>query len=100
MRFPEPDRPCEMCERMFPARSLTRHHCLPRSEGGEAEHIAMICRDCHGMAHATFSNETLAALFPTVEKLREAPEIERFLKYIRKQPPSRRNRSARKSRRI
>ena len=45
------------------------------------------------MVHATFTNATLAALYPTVELLRDAPELEGFLRWVRKQPPTRSLRS-------
>jgi hypothetical protein len=42
------------------------------------------------MVHATFTNATLALLYPTLARLCEAPELEGFLRWVRKQPPSRR----------
>jgi hypothetical protein len=82
--------PCSFCHRPFSERELTRHHCKPRSRGGTSDDIALICRQCHGMIHATHTNETLAALYPTIRKLHEAPELASFLKWVRKQPSSRR----------
>jgi hypothetical protein len=82
--------PCALCGRAFTERELTRHHCKPRSRGGTSDGIALICRQCHGMVHATYTNETLGALYPTIRKLREAPELASFLKWVRKQPSSRR----------
>jgi 5-methylcytosine-specific restriction enzyme A len=45
------------------------------------------------MVHATYTNATLAALYPTIDQLRHAPELAAFLKWVRKQPPSRRKRN-------
>lgn len=84
--------PCGLCERSFPRERLTRHHCLPRSRGGGPEDVALLCRQCHGMVHATYTNRTLAILYPTLAKLREAPELEAFLRWVRKQPACRRTR--------
>ena len=81
---------CGLCQRPFLERELTRHHCKPRSHGGSHHHIALLCRQCHGMVHATYTNQTLAAMYPTIRKLREAPELESYLKWVRKQPSSRR----------
>jgi 5-methylcytosine-specific restriction protein A len=86
--------PCALCGRPFDAVRLTRHHCLPRQKGGDQNDVALICSQCHGMVHATFTNATLAALYPTIHKLREAPELEAFLKWVGKQPPTRRKRNA------
>jgi 5-methylcytosine-specific restriction enzyme A len=82
--------PCALCDRPFLERELTRHHCKPRSRGGTTDHVALICRQCHGMVHATYTNETLAAVYSTIRKLREAPELASFLKWVRKQPSTRR----------
>ena len=90
--------PCALCGRSCEQRQLTRHHCLPRQKGGGSEDVELLCRQCHGMVHATFTNATLAALYPTVEALRQAPELGPFLRWVRKQPPGRhkRNRSRRR----
>ena len=79
---------------------LTKHHCLPRAKGGGKEDVELLCKQCHGMVHATYTNATLAALYPTVEQLRRAPELEKYLNWVRKQPPSRRKRNATRRRRI
>jgi hypothetical protein len=93
-------RPCELCRREFARRDLTKHHCLPREEGGTCEHIALICRQCHGMVHATYTNETLAALYPTIGELSEAPELEGYLKWVRKQPATRRKKNIPRRRKL
>ena len=51
--------PCGLCGREFARRDLTKHHCLPREEGGTPDHVALICRQGHGMIHATYTNATL-----------------------------------------
>ncbi len=92
--------PCALCGRAFERRHLTRHHRLPREKGGTQEDVAFICSQCHGMIHATYTNETLAALYPTVAQLRKAKELAPFLRWVRKQPPSRRTRNAPRRRKI
>ena len=88
--LPPTDKPCGLCGRSFPLRNLTRHHCLPKSEGGDADDIELVCGQCHTMVHATFTNQTLATLCPTIQKLRAAPELAGFVKWVRKQPATRR----------
>jgi 5-methylcytosine-specific restriction enzyme A len=97
--MPEPT-PCGLCERPFGPRELTRHHCRPKSRGGTQDDVELICSQCHGMVHATFTNETLAAVYPTLPRLREAPELESYLKWVRKQSPTRRKRNRTRRRRI
>jgi hypothetical protein len=73
---------------LFALPQLTRHHCLPRQKGGSSKDVELICSQCHGMVHATYTNATLAALYPTLDQLRRAPELANFLRWVRKQPPS------------
>ena len=87
------DQSCGLCARVFDKRELTKHHCLPREKGGGTEDIALICSQCHGMVHATYSNETLERLYPTIEMLRDAPELAKYLKWVAKQPPTRRKKN-------
>jgi 5-methylcytosine-specific restriction endonuclease McrA len=92
--------PCSLCGRPFPRADLTRHHCLPREKGGTSEDVELLCPQCHGMVHATYTNRTLAVLYPTIAELRRAPELEKFLRWVRKQPPSRRKRNHPRRRRF
>lgn len=94
----KPHIPCALCGRAFEPKQLTKHHCRPRQKGGCKEDVALICSQCHGMIHATYTNATLATIYPTIEQLRAAPELAGFVKWVRKQPPSRRkhNRSRRR----
>jgi site-specific DNA recombinase len=55
---------------------------------------------CHGMVHATYTNRTLEAMYPTIEQLRKAPELAGFLRWVRKQPPTRRTRNKPRRRKI
>jgi 5-methylcytosine-specific restriction protein A len=91
-REPEPVA-CSLCDRPFVRSQLTRHHCKPRQKGGGVEDIALLCPQCHGMVHATFTNATLARLYATIDELRQAPELAKFLGWVKKQPPSRRKRN-------
>jgi 5-methylcytosine-specific restriction protein A len=92
--------PCSLCGRPFDRRQLTKHHCLPRQKGGTQEHVDLLCRQCHGMVHATYTNATLANLYPSIVQLRAAPELAGFLRWVRKQPPSRRTRNEPRRRKI
>ena len=91
---------CGLCGRQFARRQLTKHHCLPREKGGTTEHVELVCGQCHSMVHATYTNETLAKLYPTLRELRGAPELAAFLRWVRKQPPSRRTRNAPRRRKL
>jgi hypothetical protein len=92
--------PCSLCGRPFERRRLTKHHCRPKQKGGGPEDVALLCPQCHGMVHATFTNATLARLYATIEGLRKAPELQPFLRWVRKQPPSRRKRNRARKRKL
>ena len=80
---------CPLCERDMPRWQITLHHLTPREEGGKAEDRTPMCRPCHKQLHALFSNKHLAREYKTIESLRESPELQPFLKWIRKQKPGR-----------
>jgi hypothetical protein len=80
---------CELCEREVPPALITLHHLTPKQKGGKADARTPICRPCHKQLHAMFSNTDLARIYPTVAALREAPPLQPFLKWIRKQKADR-----------
>jgi 5-methylcytosine-specific restriction enzyme A len=95
-----PDMPCQLCGRSFPRAGLTRHHCLPMAKGGTQEDVELICGQCHSMVHATFTNATLAVLYPTIGELRKAAELSAYIRWVRKQPASRRTRTKSRKRKV
>lgn len=92
--------PCALCGRPCERRQLTQHHCLPKEKGGTIDDVALLCGMCHGMVHATFTNRTLAASYPTIDRLRTAPELAAYLRWVRKQPPTRRTRNKQRRRKV
>jgi hypothetical protein len=92
--------PCGLCGRGFDPARLTKHHCLPKAKGGTSDDVEMICSQCHGMIHATFTNATLAAVYPTLPELRCAPELAGFLKWVRKLPATQKKRNKPRKRRV
>jgi hypothetical protein len=99
-RDPLPPTPCALCHRPFVRAALTKHHCRPKAKGGTEDDVELICSQCHGMVHATFTNATLAAVYPTIGQLGTAPELAGFLTWVRKQPPSRRKRNKTRRRKV
>ncbi|MFL6215224.1 MAG: HNH endonuclease [Blastocatellia bacterium] len=76
------ERACELCLRHVSG--ISRHHLVPRSEGGTA--TVSLCAVCHSMLHRFFTNRTLARELNTIEALRRTPEVQRYLAWVRKQP--------------
>jgi len=52
------------------------------------------------MVHTTYTNQTLAALYPTIGDLRRAPELAAYLRWVRRQDPARGIRHAPRRRRV
>lgn len=77
---------CELCGRS--GVEITVHHLLPKEKGGTFGETANLCIPCHKQVHALYSNEEIAARLTTLKELREDPQLSRFIKWIRKQPPT------------
>lgn len=75
---------CELCKRQ-PV-DLTIHHLIPKEEGGRFSDTAQICISCHKQVHFLYTNAELAALYPTVDSLKHAHEMKKFISWLRKQP--------------
>lgn len=92
--------PCGLCGRAFERKALTKHHCLPKSRGGTSEDVELICGQCHSMIHCTYENVTLEKRYATLEELRQAPELQNYIRWVRKQPSTRRTRNAPRRRKL
>lgn len=80
---------CALCGRLVPPEMITLHHLKPREKGGKAEDRTPLCRPCHKQLHAMFSNADLAKAYGSIEALRQAPSLQPFLTWIRKQKADR-----------
>ena len=74
---------CGLCEREVQATS--RHHLVPREEGDKHGPIVELCQPCHSSVHRFLSNRALARQYASVEALRDAEELQTYLRWIRKQ---------------
>lgn len=86
---------CELCKR--PVTHLTRHHLIPRSRHRKKrakrtftkermQQVALVCPACHRQIHKTFTEKELEQDFNSIEKLREHPDIDRFVRWIERKP--------------
>ena len=76
---------CELCRRIGVTK-VTEHHLIPREEGGKDKMTAWLCEDCHKQIHALYTNKELAVRLNSLEALENDEKISKYLKYIRKQP--------------
>lgn len=77
---------CALCGRLVPGHLITLHHLTPRERGGKAEDRVELCSPCHKQIHAIFDNRHLEANFSDIDALRRDSQLQRFIKWIRKQP--------------
>jgi hypothetical protein len=72
---------------MFKGASIDRHHWQPKSRGGrQAEYLHRIC---HRKLHSLFTDKELAVDFASLDQVRQHPEIQKFIRWVRRQPPER-----------
>ncbi|MBZ9750691.1 HNH endonuclease [Deinococcus sp. HMF7620] len=88
----EPQDTCVLCGREG---EMTDHHLIPKSQGrrqgvrlGEIPTVKM-CAACQGFLSKTFSNAELANELNTVEAILAREEVQKFVKWVQKQPLSR-----------
>lgn len=79
---------CELCEREGVL--LTRHHLIPREEGGQDLDVVSLCEPCHKQIHNFYTNTELAVFLNTIPRLRDDEKIKKYLIFIKKQPSSKR----------
>jgi 5-methylcytosine-specific restriction protein A len=73
---------CELCARAV--QHTSRHHLVPREEGGRHGEVVDLCQPCHSSVHRFLTNRALAQHYHTVEALRAATELQGYLSWIRK----------------
>ena len=82
------DEICSLCGRRVPISMITLHHLTPKERGGKPEHRVPMCRPCHKQIHALFDNRELEQRYSQLRALRSAPDLQKFVRWIRKQPPT------------
>ncbi len=90
---------CELCRRRVGRDALEKHHLIPRTRHSNRRNkrtfsrrdvrtrLLWVCNPCHKTIHAVLSEKDLEREYNTLEALRQVPEIERFVGWIRTQPP-------------
>lgn len=66
--------------------TLTRHHMIPREEGGKEEDVQYLCKDCHKQIHALYHNKELALRLNRLDHLRDDEQMQRYINFIKKVP--------------
>jgi 5-methylcytosine-specific restriction protein A len=77
------DTRCGLCERLV--QQTSRHHLVPREEGGRYGEVVDLCQPCHSSVHRFLTNKELARQYSTVAALRGADGLQGYLSWIKKQ---------------
>jgi 5-methylcytosine-specific restriction protein A len=76
---------CELCRRRIEGvrdpQAVQTHHLRP--EERQTSPTATLCRPCHEQVHALFTNAELRESFDTVDALREADRLQKYIAWIR-----------------
>jgi len=75
---------CPLCERPIPDAMKDAHHLIPKSKGGKQTQF--FHRICHRQIHALLTETELARQYSTVEALLGHPEIQLFVKWVKRKP--------------
>jgi 5-methylcytosine-specific restriction protein A len=78
---------CELCRREVDF--LSRHHLVPREEGGCYGPTAELCQPCHSTIHLQLTNRELAVLYNSVPALQTAEPLQKYLRWISNKPIAR-----------
>ncbi|WP_188556760.1 HNH endonuclease [Hymenobacter glacieicola] len=73
---------CGLCQREV--QHTSRHHLVPREEGGRHGPTVELCQPCHSTVHLLLTNRDLARRYNTVESLRSAEELQKYLYWVRR----------------
>ncbi|ADY25630.1 hypothetical protein Deipr_0460 [Deinococcus proteolyticus MRP] len=81
---------CALCEREVP--ELVQHHLIPiiagKRKGIKPQDLPTVglCPACQQYLHSTFSINELATRLNTLEALQADEQVQKFVKWVRKQP--------------
>lgn len=78
---------CPICERdMIQGSTINEHHFTPKCCGGKEKEF--LHKICHNKIHKVWPNEKdLAREYNTPEKIRSHPEMQKFIKWVKKKDP-------------
>jgi hypothetical protein len=76
---------CPICQRTI-ADPASWHHLIPVSEKGKYSEQVLLHQICHDKIHSLFTEKELAKSDNTIEKLLTHEEIQKFVKWVCKQP--------------
>ena len=74
--------PCTICGRPTPLLYQEKHHLIPKSRKGRK--TILVCCNCGNKIHKLFDNKVLERELNTIEAIREHPQVQKWIKWVRK----------------
>jgi len=79
---------CVICKRELGKINISRHHLVPKSEGGKDGEIILIHNICHQKIHSFFTVKELKQELHSIDQLTSHEEMVKFIKWVAKKDPS------------
>ncbi len=79
------DHICPVCKRPIPEGTYNEHHLMPATFRGKEK--IRLHKICHEKLHHSLSEKEMQHYYHTIERLLEHEEIQKFVKWVKKQPP-------------
>ena len=76
---------CPLCKREMPEGSYNDHHLIPATFKGREK--ITLHKVCHDKLHHVFSEREMQQYYNTIDKILEHEEIQKFVKWVKKQRP-------------
>jgi len=73
---------CAICGRSTPPHYQEKHHLVPKSKDGKES--ILVCCNCGDTLHQLFDNNVLKLELDTLQAIREHPQIQTWIKWVRK----------------
>lgn len=78
---------CSICNRpMLKNKFIDEHHLIPKCKNGTYGEKVTIHRVCHEKIHSIWSESELASYYHTPDRILEHPEIQKFVKWLKRKP--------------
>lgn len=75
---------CPICDReISDKRYQEKHHLTPVAKGGKD--TKPVCIDCGDQIHMLFTNNELRDTYNTIELLKQHPQMQKWIRWVRRQ---------------
>lgn len=78
---------CPLCDRELPESEESKHHLKTKLKAGAKSPISIIHRICHVKIHSVLTESECNSYYHTIERLKEHPDIKKFIKWVSKKDP-------------